>query len=249
MRLLPVLVAALLLTGCTPAPPEPGAAAVRAPADVCHTPELGDTGLWVEADGNRFEAGAVGDESTTAVLVHQSGANYCGWARFVHLLRENGIRAVLLNLCGSGQTECTSEEHLVETGAAAVLGAADWARANGAGRVVVVGASLGGIVAIAAAGTDDDGVIDAIVDLSGPIAFEGASSSAFASGVSVPVYFAVSPTDTVVTVDQFENLSALMTSETVQVYPDGVGHGWDMLFDQTLAPSELALEVVAFIQG
>ena len=249
MRLLPVLVAALLLTGCTSAPPEPPADQVRTPADVCHTPELGDTGLWIEADGNKFEAGVVGQESTTAVLVHQSGANYCGWARFVHLLRENGIRVVLLNLCGSGQTECASEEHLVETGANAVLATAEWADSNAAGRVVVVGASLGGIVAFAAAGSDTDGLIDAVVDLSGPIAFEGAFSSDFAPGVSVPVYFAVSPTDTVVTVEEFESLSSQTASTQVKIYPDGVGHGWDMLFDQTLAPSELALDVVAYIQG
>lgn len=249
MRVIPLLVAALFLTGCTSAPSEPEVAQVRTPAEACHTPALGDTGFWIEVDGDRFEAGAVGDGSTVVVLVHQSGANYCGWARFVTVLRENGIRPVLLNLCGSGETECASEEHLVDTGAKAVIGAAEWARADGAERVVVAGASLGGIVAIAAAGSDDEGVIDAVVDLSGPIAFEGASSSDFAPGVSVPLYFAVSPTDTVVSVEEFENIASLMTSETVTVYPNGVGHGWDMLFDQTLAPSELAQQVVAFILG
>lgn len=249
MRLLPLALAALLLAGCTSSPPVPTADPVRSPADACNTPSLGDTGLWIEADGDRFEAGVVGEGSTVAVLVHQSGANYCGWSRFVDVLSEHGIRSILLNLCGSGLTECASEEHLVETGAAAVVGAATWARANGANRVVIVGASLGGAVAIAAAGSENGTPIDAVADLSGPIEFEGTSTLDYAPGVKVPLFLAVSQTDVVVSVAQFENLAALTASPSVAVYPDGVGHGWDMLFDRTLAPSALSVDLVEFIQG
>ena len=249
MRLIPIVAAALLLTGCTSSPPAPTADPARSPAEVCNTPALGDTGVWIDVDGDRFEAGVVGEGSTAVVLVHQSGANYCGWARFVDVLSENGIQSVLLNLCGSGETECASEEHLVETGAKAVIGAAEWARENGAERVVVMGASLGGAVAIAAAGSDEGTTIDGVADLSGPIEFEGTSTLDYAPGVRVPLFFAVSSTDVVVSVDQFENLAGLTASESVAIYPDEVGHGWDMLFDRTLAPSTLAENVIAFIAG
>lgn len=251
MRLL-TLAAVLVLTGgsfagCTAAPVEPVAEPIRSPAEACHTPALGDHGLVLESDDNQFEAGVVGEGSTVAVLVHQSGANYCGWAQYVGVLSEHGIQSVLLNLCGSGWTECESDDTVL-SGANAVIAATEWARANGATRVVAVGASLGGVVVFIAAGSENGTGIDAVADLSGPISFEGVSTTDYAAGVTVPLRFSVSDTDPVVSFEKLESLGALTASEQISIVP-GVGHGWDMLFDDSGDLSEVGSSLIEFIAG
>jgi dienelactone hydrolase len=136
----------------------------------------------------------------------------------------------------------------VSSGANAVLAASEYARENGATRVVVVGASMGGTAAMVAAGSDTDGLLDAAADLSGPIEFSGVFASDYATNVTVPLFFAVSENDMAVTVDELENLGGQTASEQIRFTP-GIGHGWDMLFEGSGAQSAVATALVEFIQG
>lgn len=247
MRLIAVAAAALVLAGCSAPAPVEQVDPVRSPADACNTPALGETGLWLEADGDTFEAGVVGEGSTVAVLLHQSGSNYCGWAPFVSVLEENGIRSILINLCDSGLTECAGHEKIL-TGANAVIAATEWARANGAIRVVVVGASMGGTIAFVAAGSEHGTGIDAVANMAGPISFEDVSAADFAPNVKVPILFAVSETDPVVSVAELENLGGLTTSEQVS-FAIGSGHGWDLLFEGSGEFSSVGTSLIEFIEG
>jgi pimeloyl-ACP methyl ester carboxylesterase len=78
----------------------------------------------------------------------------CGfWPYAVGLAQTQHIRAVLFDQCGYGATQCpaASSGDNGPAWTAATTAAVTWARAHGARRVTLVGASFGGIVALHAA--------------------------------------------------------------------------------------------------
>lgn len=258
MRSLAVVLAVLVLAGCTAAPsaPEPSptpkalpqpSLTARTPAIACHDDSLAGTGTYTPADDTWFETGIVGDGETVAVFVPQSGSDYCGFKNFALVLADRGIQSVLLNPCGIGQTLCRSQ-NIVASGADAVLVAADQARANGATRVVAVGASMGGTTVIAASETaKDSGRLDAVADLSGPIEFEGISNLAGAEDIAIPMFLAVSDDDRVVSAFQMKQLGDYSSSPDWAQY-GGAGHGWDLLFSDG-ALTDTGSRLVDFITG
>ncbi|MFF2494878.1 alpha/beta hydrolase family protein [Agromyces sp. NPDC058064] len=259
------LVAAL--SGCA-AGSDPGgaaasdeAAAPASPADAAPSEPLppsercGDTG--VESTAMRlpvgdasFDVGVAGEGATTAIFAHQRNQDGCGFWPYASTLAERGVQVLLVNSCGYGETECPREaNHVVDDGADAILAAAEWAREHGAERVVVVGASMGGTAAIVAGGRDgDDGVLDGVVDLSGPLAFRGYDSLDDAPALTAPILLAVAPDDTTVGVDELQQLADATASDDVTIIADGVGHGWAMLTTGT-AFNAFADRVTAFITG
>ena len=259
MRLLVIVTAALLLTGCTAAAtPEPAvtfeslpepADAARTPAAMCANDSLAGTAHWTASDGAWFETGVIGEGETVAVFIPQSGSDYCGFTEFAVLLADHGIQSVLINLCGVRTTICGVEDNVVSSGAHAVLVAAEQARAAGATRVVAVGASMGGTTAVVAAAlASDDGRLDAVADLSGPIAFAGIDTTPLVGAVEIPMFLAASGNDSVVTADALEQLGAASAGGDYAVY-GGSGHGWAMLFTRERTLTETGQALVDFVVG
>jgi pimeloyl-ACP methyl ester carboxylesterase len=259
-RIVAVATALLLLTGCTAAPaagPESTPAptfealaqpteAPRTPAEACLDPALGGTGEWIGADGAWFETGIVGEGTTVAVFTHQSNDGYCGFGKFAGVLAGLGIRSVLINLCGFGNTVCGLEDGVVTSGADAVLAAAQWARDNGATRVVSVGASLGGAVAILAAELDgDNGLLDGVVDLSGPLVYGGTDTQPLIADLTIPILFVVSGDDAVVSPSEMDELGEASSSENWSRIA-GSGHGWAQLFAQgkIIPPGQAVIDFI-----
>jgi dienelactone hydrolase len=140
----------------------------------------------------------------------------------------------------------------MQSGADAVLAAAEWARAHGADRVVVVGASMGGTVSVLAASQDSDHQLDAMADLSGPIIYLDANTTGAGSDISTASFFAVAPSDNVVSVFQIQNLASGISSPTPILHLDAVGHGWSLLSDSVTADpyfNTLADQLASFIEG
>ena len=269
------LIAALMLAGCTAAPstpelaPTPAATppptstptqtyeslpqptdAPRNPAVVCTDDRLIGTSTWTQADGAWFETGVIGEGSTVAVFVPQSGENYCGFGEFARVLAGLGIQSVLINLCGIGETTCGPEDHVVTSGANAVLAAAEQARADGATRVVAVGASMGGTtVIVASAQSGQDGPLDGVADLSGPLEFRGVDTLALASGIAVPMLLAASNDDSVVSPEQLDQLGEASGGDFELL--GGTGHGWAMLFARTATRTltDTGQSLVDFVMG
>jgi Dienelactone hydrolase family len=258
MRIL-VVIAVLLLAGCTAAPtttdpnpaptiafPEPADPA-RTPAEACVDPSLAGSSAYLHADGVWFETGIIGEGDTVAVFVPQSGSDYCGFKKFAVLLADHGIQSVLINLCNMGGTLCVGND-VVTSGADAVLAAADQARSNGATRVVAVGASMGGTTVIAASETAKDGrQLDAVADLSGPIEFEGVNTLVGAEDIAIPMFLAVADSDRVVSAYQMKQLADSSSSPDWAQY-GGTGHGWDLLFSNG-ALTDTGSKLVGFISG
>ena len=255
-RIAAVLAAAVLCTtlgACTGAPgaSDASVAPPKTPSEVC----LGggsheSSSTWIETADGTFDVGLVGDGDTTAIFVHQMDANACGWFLYAADLASQGVRSMLVNLCGSGETEC-SKSSLTDTGADAVLAAVEAAVAEGASRVVLVGASIGGTTVMKAAirGAADGG-FDAVADLSGPIVADGTDLRAVADAITVPTLLVVSPNDPVVSPSAMTELGEVISSDDVTVILDGGGHGWDMLNGAGGTPgSTIGEQLAAFIVG
>jgi dienelactone hydrolase len=207
-----------------------------APTAVCGTgltPPPPSSSLWLGAKGAWFNAALVGPigSPTVAVLVHQADRDFCGWWPYAQDLAQHGVRSLLIDLCGYGETRCPPNEPVIGSGASAVLVAATWARAHGATRVVVVGASMGGTTAVLAASTDKGHLLDAVADLSGPIDYLDAHTSNAGRTIRIPSFFAVDPADSVVAPIELQDLANEIKTPKPILHFDGHGHGWDQLSD------------------
>lgn len=229
-----------------PPPPPP-------PAELCGGPTTPAQSLWLSAPGGaQVYAAVVGTGPTTAVFVHQAGpTGLCGfWPYADWLARTNGVRSLLFSQCGAGASQCPpgnpADQWLATTTAAVT-----WARAHDAGRITLVGASAGGVVALQVAASIRPPV-DGVVDLSGERRWQGLDSLAAARRLQVPALFAVAPGDTLVSVGTMRQLyeAAPVRAKRLVVLADGAGHGWELLGGAAGTDwSPLAVTVAAWIQG
>ncbi len=177
------------------------------------------------ATGTRLRGYDVGTGSTVAVLLHQTNADSCGWWPYAsYLAATHHLRAVALDFCGYGASRCPTalENDPVQQVALAV----EWVRKHGGRRVVLVGASLGGAVALAAAG---DVPVEAVVDLSGPSSWPGVPLDRAAPRVRVPTLVAVSPITDARLYDTLEEAFGEVPARDKQFVSVDSGHGWGML--------------------
>jgi pimeloyl-ACP methyl ester carboxylesterase len=197
-------------------------------------------------EGTELNSVWLGAGGTTAVLLHQTDGNgLCGFLFFADYLAGRGIRVAAVDLCGYGQSACLASP--AATDRVAQVGAVvKAARAEGAKRVVLVGASMGGSIAITAAGGTG---ADAVVDLSGPASFESSDINRDAGSVSMPALFAFSKSDSADLAAVRAALPRMPTKHKIFLTFD-IGHGYELLqdlIDDELTP--LAPKVAAFVAG
>jgi Alpha/beta hydrolase family len=194
------------------------------------------------AKGVRLNTGWLGDGDTTAVLLHQTdGDGMCGFLFYGGYLAKHGVRVVLMDFCEYGQSDCGDAQIALPAQVQAVTNAV---RDQGAKRVVLVGASLGGSVAVAAAKQTK---ADAIVDLSGPADFGELSIADHAQSITMPALFAFSNTDRS-DLDQVRQNLKRMPSKTKIFLSYPAGHGYELLQDQNSGElSPLADRVQRFV--
>jgi pimeloyl-ACP methyl ester carboxylesterase len=100
------------------------------------------------ADGERLVGHQFGTGTVGIVLVHTSRGNLCDWAPYANRLARLGYMALAVDLRGHGQSQRNGP---AGRPAGDAVAAAEWLRARGARKVFLLGASLGGSVAIDAA--------------------------------------------------------------------------------------------------
>ncbi len=94
-------------------------------------------------DDSVVSAASFGDGDHAAVFVHQTGiTGLCGWVPYAAWAARHGIRAVVVDVCGYGRSQCS--EALDADPAAQLALPVAWAREQGATSVTLVGASMGG---------------------------------------------------------------------------------------------------------
>ena len=129
-----------------------------------------------------------GSGRTVAVLLHQTdGSGLCGWLEYVPALTAGGgVATLAIDICPYGVARCADDVEPTDVVAAAVRYARQTLRAD---RVVVVGASMGGSIALMAAAAVDG--IDAVVDLSGPTDWPGMARVRGGRAIRVPALVAM----------------------------------------------------------
>jgi alpha-beta hydrolase superfamily lysophospholipase len=104
--------------------------------------------FWLTAsDGTRLYAIETGRGTTTVVLAHESPADLCGWLPYIPTLAAAGLRVLAFDFRNYGDSARPPVRAATAYGrdlAAAVARA----RADGAGRVFLMGASFGGAAAL-----------------------------------------------------------------------------------------------------
>jgi alpha/beta superfamily hydrolase len=201
-------------------------------------------------DGVELAGALVGSGPVGAVLIHEYPRDYCGWLPYSGYLARHGVRALLFDLRCFGRSPCPGGRgHAIADVAAAMAEL----RRRGARRVALVGASMGGAIAVVAAAQLHPAVV---VDLSGERDTTGltpgidADAGASAHAVTAPALFAVARGDRYVPVDDMRAVARRVRSATRRliVLPAVAGHGWDLLFGTGTKWSPLAATVAAFIR-
>jgi pimeloyl-ACP methyl ester carboxylesterase len=263
-----VLVVVLLLVGCRASlPPRVELCGVRVPGKPIYFPSEDGVRLAGAAigRGNRGVVFANGWGATFAPgrarpISYQSavprGGLYCDWLltpRFADDLVHSGFQLLLFDYRGTGGSDsprgAAHDRYDLD-----LVGAVDEARHRGVREVVLVGASLGGIIVIATV-PDLDPQPRAIVTLSAS-GFAGTNSGrgygnldaeAAAERLDVPLLLVAAEGDREAVVDA-RALIAATTTETkeLRILP-GSSHATALLSDKPVA-AEVRARLVAFIK-
>lgn len=166
-------------------------------------------------------------------MLHQTDNGVCGWLPYAGFLAQQGFHALLFDRRCEGESTCADGEKAYNH-AADVEAAATTLRGRGADDVVVVGASLGGAVALGAC---------TVVEVSGCVALSpalfdnklggGLTANKAISRLKVPSLVAVAPDDgssAIGDVRAFLRRAPDRVVTFVQL-PAGAGHGWDTVND------------------
>jgi pimeloyl-ACP methyl ester carboxylesterase len=153
--------------------------------------------LWFRAgDGTKLVGHRFGGKRpgrrTAVVLAHMSDGDLCVWAPFARSLARQGIFAFPFDFRGHGFSEGVLDH---SRAAVDVMAAVRAVRRLGARKVVVVGASLGGIAAIVAAPRIRPAVTG-VVSVSGPAEIVGElNARPSAPRLRVPTLYLVAEQD------------------------------------------------------
>lgn len=197
--------------------------------------EVGDESLKeVELEGRVF---GQGDEYV--VLAHMQPADMNSWFDFARLLANEGYTAMAFNFRGYGESE--SGENGEPAIGDDVRAAVDAAFDDGATKVYVVGASMGGTGAVAASATRD---VAGAVALSAPDEFAGVSAVGLADLVDTPLLLVAADGDGTAA-DDAAAIAAAAQGETELVVLTGGQHGTNLFTEHGAELTELILGFLA----
>lgn len=183
---------ALLLLLAAAAVPSAAAPAEAGPSAAGCVPRANQLRLRA-ADGTRLAAYRLGNGRTAVVLAHQVRADGCQWAWYARRLASLGYLAIAVDFRGSGDSQ-TRTGRAANRRVADLAAAAKAARARGATKVFVVGASMGGTVAVGAAGTVRPAVAG-VVAISSPSTWVGVDALGVARRLQVPALYLTAEND------------------------------------------------------
>ncbi|MBA2956326.1 hypothetical protein GON03_18460 [Nocardioides sp. MAH-18] len=191
-----------------------------------------------------------GSGRTVAVLLHQTdGGGLCGWLPYARQLADAGVAALVVDLCRYGASACrgVSDGRFTDADQTEpVRVAVEHARRElGARRVVVVGASMGGSVALMS-GAVLDGV-SAVADLSGPVDWPGIEVAHGGRALRVPALVAMAEQEGPDDVARARAIVRRAPAGSRLVVPDD-GHGYELLHDYDGVPLPFGKELLAWIR-
>ncbi|HZQ64672.1 MAG TPA: alpha/beta fold hydrolase [Gaiellaceae bacterium] len=201
----------------------PGVGARARAEDPCIQP--GETAVRLTAsDGASIYGVEVGTGTTGVVLGHQYLSDHCELMDFARALAARGYRALAIDFRNWGQSRGGDARRLdLDVAAAAAR-----LRADGATRIKLVGASMGGTAVLVAAASITPAV-DGVVSLSGPARYRGLDALRAVRTLRVPVRFAVARADRPFAADAVALLKATATKDKAIYRVAGGAHGSSLL--------------------
>lgn len=171
------------------APPTSGAPAAVGAA--CAKDMPGAQPVRFGVDGATNLGGVVvGTGKTAVLLAHERRKTLCMWSAYAMELTRAGYRVLAIDLPGHGSSEAARDVALDDAVAAGVA----LLRGQGAQRVLLVGASMGGTAVVAAAVKATPSVA-AVISLSGPDRFNDLDAAAAAARLAVPALYVACRSD------------------------------------------------------
>ncbi len=251
-------VAVLLLAGTVqacgggsgPSPQQdPGADATSAPTavwtesaveDRClsNTPDAPVTPVRITAPGVAVDAGTVapeGEPDLGVAMLPQVSGGLCGGLRFAAHLADSGVLVASMDACGYDDSDCATGPDVEASQVDAAVAHLREESGNPDLPVVLVGASMGGSLAVRAVAQGADVV--GYVDLSGPVSWEGRSLTDLAGSVPPGGLVVHSPRDGEREFQQNQRLARRLEATFLRA-PHG--HGWEMLRNLEGQPNRLA---------
>jgi len=222
--------AALFLSACASDP---------APQSTATDPsDPGRDFVVTTSDGLELEARLFGQGSTYVVLAHMRPADMTSWFEFARVLADEGYAALAFNFRGYGGSDEGDDEFSVGND---VRGAVDSAIADGAEKVFVIGASMGGTGAVVAAASNN---IAGVVTLSAPDVFDDASAANMAEQVHSPMLLIAADDDGSAAEDALA-IAANAAIEPQVVVLSGGQHGTNMFAEHGDEITQLITDFLA----
>jgi dienelactone hydrolase len=192
-------------------------------ADPCI--QAGETPVHMKAaDGAAVYGVEVGSGTTGVVLGHQYFSDHCEFMPLARELAAAGYRALTIDFRYNGASTGGNSSRLDRDVAAAVARL----RADGATRVKLVGASMGGTAALVASSWIKPAV-NGVVSLSSPTYFRGLNAVQAVRRSRVPVRFLVSKGDGRFAPDATYLMRAAAAKDKAILRFSGGGHGSSIL--------------------
>lgn len=266
-KLVAVLLAVAVLAGCSSsshpkaAPPASTSASTSQGTNPKLTKLCGDSAgisavpfTFPAHDGTELTGLELGRGARGVVMVHELDyQGLCGWLPYGKYLADAGLHVLLYDFRCAGASACPADIKAKTDMLSDVAGAKAELERRGARRVAVVGASLGGAIALASAVAVPG--LRACVDLSGDLYDDDLgrelTGRAAAPRLAVPLYYAVAEADQ----DRLPTARAIVAKikpslVTLRVLP-GFAHGWDLLRSggDTGKFTAQAAQVLAFLKA
>src|SRR5438445_4764959 len=241
-------------TSGSPSPtPSPSLRPLRAPADRCGGPDVAARPFWFPAkDGTPLDGVIVGKGPRGIVLLHEYPSEYCGWWPYAVSMAKQGYHVMLFDFRCYGDSTCPRAlrgRYLDDTEAAVAN-----LRSAGAKQVALIGASLGGVVALMAGP-----VFRSPVDVGGSVSGEPAliyvggtpplDATVAVPHLVIPTLYLVSKGDTTVSVEETQQLyrATKTGAKEIRIFESGFAHGWNMFFGPDPARTPPGKVVLAFL--
>jgi pimeloyl-ACP methyl ester carboxylesterase len=192
-------------------------------------------------DGTLLSAHRFGDGPDWVILAHMFPTDQTSWFPLAETLATRGYSVLTFDFRGYGDSHGVKEIYKIDRDLAAAV---HFARANGARRIVLIGASMGGTAALKVAAAEP---VDGVIALSPPMTFFGLSSEESLPKIRAPKLFFVSGEEMNVSVRSVRNqFKSTPDPKKMEIVP-GAAHGSRMLEGER--KEQVEKKILTFLDG
>jgi pimeloyl-ACP methyl ester carboxylesterase len=146
---------------------------------------------FTDPTGTRLAGAVRGTGRTGVVLSHMSDGDACAWDPYARRLADAGYRVLVLQFQAYGESDGAAGDGELPDN---VVGGAGLLREQGVTKVVLIGASMGGVASLAAA-TELTPPPAAVISMSAPTVYPGADAISAVPRLTAPVLYLAGETD------------------------------------------------------